>query len=302
MKRNVAGPREIDAIAVLALLACCIVWGINQVAIKEALQAIPPMMQAGIRSVIAALLLLGYALFRGVRIFDRDGTAWPGIIAGVLFAIEFVFLYVGLAYTTASRGVVFLYCAPFVVAIGSHYLVAGDRLSLAKTLGLGAAFAGVVLAMGESLWQPSKVSTVFGDTLSFLAAVLWGFTTLIVRVTPLKSAPAEKTLLYQLALSGLLLPIASVAWGEPAIGALTPRVLAAFVYSAFVVAFISYLTWFWLVRTYPPSKVSAFTFLAPVFGVLAGVLMLGEPLTATLVAALALVALGIYLVNRPQRA
>ena len=106
MKRNVAGPREIDAIAVLALLACCIVWGINQVAIKEALQAIPPMMQAGIRSVIAALLLLGYALFRGVRIFDRDGTAWPGIIAGVLFAIEFVFLYVGLAYTTASRGVV----------------------------------------------------------------------------------------------------------------------------------------------------------------------------------------------------
>jgi len=299
MQRN-AGPRDIDGLAVLTLVACCLIWGLNQVAIKEALKAFPPMMQAGLRSVIATGLLFAYARFRGVALFERDRTLWPGVVAGLLFGVEFLCLYVGLAYTTASHGVIFLYCAPFVVAIGSHYLVAGDRLSAGKSLGLLAAFVGMVLAMGEGAWNPGQRATAFGDVLVFVAAVLWGLTTLIVRVTPLRFAAAEKTLLYQLAVSALLLPVGSILWGEPRIGALTPRVWAAFGYSTVLVAFISYLTWFWLVRTYPPSKVSAFTFLAPVFGVLAGVVMLGEPLTGTLLGALALVALGIYLVNRPQ--
>lgn len=296
-----AGPRDIDTLAVVVLLVCCVAWGLHQVAIKEALKAIPPLMQAGLRSALSAVILLAYALIRGVRLFDRDRTFWPGMLAGVLFAFEFVFLYVGLAYTTASRGVVFLYCAPFVVALGSHFLVAGDRLSVPKTMGLLAAFAGVVLAMGESAWAPARQSTVLGDVLVFLGAVLWGLTTLLVRVTPLRHTAPEKALLYQLVVSAILLPIGSLAWGEPAIGTITPGVAMGFAYSAIVIAFGTYLAWFWLVTTYPPSKVSAFTFLAPVFGVIFGVILLGEPLTVTLVAALALVALGIYLVNRPQK-
>lgn len=295
------GPRDIDTLAVVVLLVCCVIWGLNQVAIKEALKAIPPLMQAGLRSALAAVLLFVYASVRGVRLWDRDRTLWPGIIAGMLFAAEFLFLYIGLAYTSASRGVVFLYCAPFVVALGSHFLVAGDRLTAAKAAGLLAAFAGVVLAMGESAIAPAKHSTAFGDAMVFIGAVLWGLTTLLVRVTTLRSAPPEKSLLYQLALSAMVLPLGSLAWGEPAIGEITTNVALAFVYSAVIVAFASYLAWFWLVTTYPPSKVSAFTFLAPVFGVIFGVLLLGEPLTATLLAALALVALGIHLVNRQQK-
>jgi drug/metabolite transporter (DMT)-like permease len=68
-----------------------------------------------------------------------------------------------------------------------------------------------------------------------------------------------------------------------------------------VVAFISYVTWFWLVRNFPPTRLSAFTFLSPVFGVMAGILMLGEAFTLSLAVALALIAFGIFLVNRPQR-
>jgi drug/metabolite transporter (DMT)-like permease len=121
----------------------------------------------------------------------------------------------------------------------------------------------------------------------------------LIRVTSLRSAAPEKTLLYQLAVSGILLPPASWLLGEPGIVNLSAPVLIAFAYTFIVVAFVSYIAWFWLVRTYPPTRVTAFTFLSPVFGVLAGNLVLGEAFTPSLGAALALVAFGIYLVNRP---
>ena len=284
----------------LILVLCCLVWGVNQVAIKVANTGISPAYQAGARSVIAALLLVLWARWRGLDLFQRDGTLWAGIAAGVLFAAEFLFLYQGLALTSASRGAVLLYCAPFVVALGSHLLVPGDRLTWTKTAGLLAAFAGVALAMGDQLVGTSRASLA-GDLMCFIAAVMWGATTVLVRVTTLRTAPAEKTLLYQLVASAVALLAAGYVWGEPGVIALTPTVIVAFAYTAVIVAFISYAVWFWLIRTYPPSKVSAFTFLAPVLGVLAGVVLLGEPLTPTLVGALALVAAGIYLVNRPQQ-
>jgi drug/metabolite transporter (DMT)-like permease len=184
--------------------------------------------------------------------------------------------------------------------VGAHYLIPGDRLTLAKVIGLTAAFAGLAVAVGESFTEPGR-PTLTGDLLCLLAAVLWGATTVLIRSTALKSASPEKTLLYQLSVSGVLLPPVSVLMGEPGIGALTPAVLLAFAYTAVVVAFISYVAWFWLVRNYPPTRVTAFTFLSPVFGVIAGNLMLGEAFTASLAVALVLIAFGIYLVNRPAR-
>jgi drug/metabolite transporter (DMT)-like permease len=292
---------RLDARAVIVVLACCASWGVNQVAIKVATAGIAPVLQAGLRSLLACGLVFAWAAMRGVRLFQRDGTLWAGLGAGLLFSLEFLTMYVGLSHTTASRSVVLLYASPFVVAIGAHYLIPGDRLSLAKIVGLTAALAGVAVAMGEGLAAPGR-PTLFGDLVSLLAAVLWGATTVFVRVTALRAAPPEKTLLYQLALSAMVLPVASHLMGEPAIADLSAPVLAAFTYTVVVVAFASYIGWFWLVRNYPPTRVAAFTFLAPVFGVLAGNLMLGEPFTPSLAAALALIAFGILLVNRPARA
>jgi drug/metabolite transporter (DMT)-like permease len=167
-------------------------------------------------------------------------------------------------------------------------------------MGLTAAFAGLAVAVGESFTEPGR-PTLTGDLLCLLAAVLWGATTVLIRATALRAATPEKTLLYQLFVSGVLLPPVSVAMGEPGIGDLSPAVLVAFAYTAVIVAFISYIAWFWLVRTYPPTRVTAFTFLSPVFGVIAGNLMLGEAFTASLATSLALIAFGIYLVNRPRQ-
>jgi drug/metabolite transporter (DMT)-like permease len=301
--RALAPPRaadRLDARAILILLACCACWGVNQAVIKIANEGISPIFQVGVRSLLSGALVFAWATARGIRLFERDGTLWAGIVCGLLFGLEFVLIYVGLNFTTASRGIVFLYLAPFVVAFGAHYLIPGDRLTVLKLAGLGAAMLGLMVAMREGLLEPGR-PTLWGDLLLLAAAVLWGATTVLIRVTALKTAAPEKTLLYQLAVSGVMLP--PVAWlaGEPGITNLSAPVILAFAYTFIIVAFVSYIAWFWLVRNYPPTRVTAFTFLSPVFGVLAGNLMLGEAFTPSLGVALVLVAFGIYLVNRPQR-
>ena len=134
---------RLDLRAVLVLLVCCACWGINQSAIKIANAGISPTLQVGLRSICAGVLVLAWAQLRGVRLFERDGTLWPGLLAGLMFAVEFMVLYVGLDRTTASRGVMLLYLSPFVVALGAHYLIPGDRLTLVKVVGLTAALAGL---------------------------------------------------------------------------------------------------------------------------------------------------------------
>jgi drug/metabolite transporter (DMT)-like permease len=290
---------RLDARAMLILVACCACWGVNQVAIKVANTGISPLLQIGLRSLLAAALVFAWSQARGVPLFRRDSTFWPGIISGLMFAGEFLALYVGLSYTSASRGVVFLYLAPFVIAFGAHFLIPGDRLNAFKALGLLAALGGLVVAMGEGVFSASGRATLTGDLLCVVAAVMWAATTLLVRVTPLRSVAPEKTLLYQLAVSGIVLVPASHLAGEPGFFEVSWPVVLAFSYTVLVVASVSYLAWFWLVRHYPPTRLSAFTFLSPVFGVMAGNLMLAEPFTPTLAAALALVAFGIFLVNRP---
>jgi drug/metabolite transporter (DMT)-like permease len=288
---------HLDLRAVLVILACCLCWGGGQVVIKIANSGISPVLQAGIRSLLSGGLLFIWAYARGIPLLERDRTFWPGVMVGVLFGFEFLALYVGLVHTTASRGVVFLYTAPFSVALGAHYFIPGDRLSLNKVLGLSAALAGLMVAMGESILAPGR-PTLYGDVLCALAALIWGVTTVLVRTTTLRSAAPEKTLFYQLAVSGLMLVPASWLMGEAGITDLRPAVLWAFAYSFIAVAFASYLAWFWLVRHYPPTRVSSFTFLAPVFGVIAGNLILGEAFTPSLTVSLLLIAGGIYLVNR----
>lgn len=111
----------------------------------------------------------------------------------------------------------------------------------------------------------------------------------------------NKTLFYQLAGSAVILISLAAAMGEPGVTAATPLVVSALLYQIVVVAFASYLTWFWLLARYPASQLAAFSFLTPLFGMAAGGLILSERITGALAIAMAFVALGIYLVNRAPR-
>lgn len=293
---------HLDARAVTLVLACTALWGINQVATKVALAEIPPLMQAGARSLGAALLLAVWSQARGLAIWGRDGTGGPGLLAGLLFAAEFACIFIGLQFTTASRMAVFIYLAPFVVALGMPLIAPAERLDRWQVLGLGAAFGGVVAAFAQGFTAPVAGPLQWlGDALGLGAALLWGLTTLVLRGSRLASALPEKTLLYQLLVSGLALAAASLAAGEPWPARLTGASLWPLAFQTVVVTFASYLTWFWLLRHYPATQLSAFTLFTPMFGLLAGVLLLGEPVTGRLLLALVAVSLGIALVNKVGR-
>jgi drug/metabolite transporter (DMT)-like permease len=277
----------------------CASWGFNQVAIKVALAGIPPVLQMGGRSLVAGLLVLLWCGLRRTQLLRADQTLWPGLAAGLLFAAEFVLLFWGMQFTTASRAVILLYLAPFVVAVCGHFFL-GEHLGLRKLTGLVFAFSGVALAFSDAL-EPAAASdthTLFGDLMCLAAAVLWGFTIVVVKGSALAQAPAEKTLLYQLGVSAVLGFALSFALGEQLAAGPALAVLAAFLYQAVWVAGFTYLAWFAMMRRYPASLLSAFTFLTPLFGVAFGAALLGDPLSPKLLAALLLVAVGIYLVNR----
>jgi drug/metabolite transporter (DMT)-like permease len=296
--RSPAQALDRTASAIMVLL--CVTWGLGQVAVKVANTGISPGLQAGLRSAGAAILVLLWSRARGLGLFARDGTWRAGIAAGLLFALEFLLIFWGLVYTQAVRAALLIYLAPFVVAIGAHFWVPGDRLTRPKLAGLAAAFAGLLVAFADALRLPSS-GELIGDVMCIVAAIAWGATTVLIRASALARASAEKTLLYQLAVSAAVLPLVSLALGEPGIVALTPPVLAALFYQTVIVAFASYVAWFWLVKHYPPSRLAAFSFLTPAFGVAAGGLLLGERVSTALIAALVLIAGGIVLVNRPQR-
>jgi drug/metabolite transporter (DMT)-like permease len=287
--------------AVGLMLVLCLVWGLNLVAIKLGNAGIPPVLQAGLRSVVAALLLLGWCRWRGIRLDDwrRGGTLWPGMLAGLIFGLEFIALFIGVGLTTASRGVVFLYGAPFFVALGAHWLIPGDGLTRAKAVGLLVAFGGLLLAFAEGLRAPAGDAALLGDALCLLAGALWGATTVLVKASRLGSASPLLVLLYQLVVSAPLLLIASPLLGESWWIAPGPLAVGALLYQGVVIAGISYATWFWLVSRHSASRLAAFSVLTPIFGVLAGWALLGDRLGSLFGAAVVLVALGLWLVNRP---
>jgi drug/metabolite transporter (DMT)-like permease len=295
---NPSAERPLSPGAVALMLMLCVSWGFNQIAVKLALPDIPPMLQAMIRSVGALPVLLLIARFRGVKIFERDGTLGAGLFAGVLFGIEFVLIFRGLLLTSASRAVVFLYTAPFFVALGSYQFL-GERLRASQWGGLALSFAGVALAIGVP--QPNvDANVLFGDLLIVGGGAMWAATTLIVKATPLLRAPPEKALGYQVALSIPILGLAAWLSGETITRVPGPLALSLMVYQAIWVVGLTFLIWFMLVRTYSVSKLSAFTFITPLFGVVASYLIMHDTLTLAFGAAAVLVIAGLYLVNRPS--
>ena len=286
----------LDGRAYGLLLACTMLWGLQQVAIKVALPSVSPLAQSAVRSALATVLLLGWAQWRGIRLFGRDGTLAAGIAAGVLFAGEFCFIYSGLAHTSASRMVVFVYLAPVLTALGLAIAVPGERLAPLQWAGVLLAFAGLVAAFADGLGAGDR-GTLLGDAFGVVAAVLWAATTVLVRGSSLARVPAEKTLFYQLAVSALLLPLAAWLVGEPGIVRLDPLAVGSLLFQGVAVAFASYLAWFWLLTRYYAGRLAVFSFLAPLFGVVFGVWLLGERLSPTFAVAALMVGAGIGMVN-----
>ena len=289
-------PRKenLDALAVGILLVCCMFWGFQQVLVKATVAELPPVFVSAVRGLGATLLLWLWCQWRGVRLFERDGSLWAGLLVGCLFAAEFAFIYIGLQLTTASRLTVFLYTSPFWVAALVPVFIRTERLKPLQWVGMACAFAAVVFALREGFGGGGAL----GDLMGLAAGALWGLTTVAIRACNLTRISAEKLLFYQLAISTVVLVGVSHGMGEPWDVSWSRFAIGSVVVQTVVGAFASYLAWMWMLGHYPATKISAFVFLTPLFALLFGMLWLGEAVTLTLALSLALVAVGIVLVNR----
>ena len=297
MQPMIARKDHLDSTAVSLLLACCLFWGMQQVLVKATLPHLPPVFQAAVRFAGATVLLMLWCRWRGVALFARDGSLRAGLLAGGLFAAEFACIYIGLQHTTASRLTVFLYTSPFWVAALVPLFVPTERLRPQQWAGLACAFVAVVFALREG-FAAGGPATGLGDLMGLAAGALWGLTTVAIRATGLARVSAEKLLMYQVAVSAVALPPLSLALAESWTTPWSAFAATSMAVQTVVGAFASYLAWMWMLGRYPATKISVFVFLTPLFALLFGALWLREPVTPSLLAALALVAVGIVLVNR----
>jgi drug/metabolite transporter (DMT)-like permease len=288
---------RLDLKAVIILVVLCILWGGNMAAIKFSNMGLEPVFTAGVRSAIAALLMMLWIAGKKEGIFPSGLKKIHILMVGLLFGLEFCLIYVAQRFTLASRSFIFLYTHPFWVALGAHYLILGDRLNWRRFAGLLLAFAGLVLVFSEGLRHYSA-SIFLGDVLMLLAALFWAATTLYIKRFLIAKSTPFQTLLYQLLFSApLLLGLSLILEGNP-YHYLDGIILFSLFYQTIIVAFLSYWAWFFLIHVYPVSTLAAFSFLTPIAGVFISSWLLGEPLTLALMLSLAVISLGIYLVNK----
>jgi len=287
--------KQLDGRALIAMIALCAIWGTQQVAIKLAALDMAPMLQVGLRSEVAFIIVYALVLARGERGFFGGGRWLPGLAVGGLFGLEFILFAEGLRYTDGSRMVVFLYTAPIFAALGLHATSTQERLAPLQWLGVIIAFGGIGIAFSQG-WTRQGAQAWIGDILGLAAGFAWGATTIAVRATRLGQTPAAVTLCYQLAGAGLLATGTAIASGQTAIS-LTPVLAASLIYQTIIISVVTYLAWFILLRRYLASRLGILSLMTPLFGIGFGVVILDEPLTPSFMIGVAVILTGIFLVN-----
>lgn len=290
---------QIDALGAGLLLFNSMLFGLNQVLVKVVNAGLQPVFQAALRSLIGLVPLLLYIYIRKRRVDFNDGSLLPGLLCGLCFSIEFLFLFQALDYTTVSRASVIFYCMPVWLTLAAHFLVPGERLTPRRTLGLVFALSGLVWAMG-SKGAPGNEFQFRGDLFCVIASMLWAAIALLARTTALNRSSPEQQLLYQLLVSSVVLLPASLFFGE-LVRDMNWTLGAILVFQGMVVVMVGFLIWFWVLANYPTSDMASFAFLVPVFGVMFGWLLLDEPITLAIAGGLILISIGIYLINSRPR-
>ena len=291
--------KTLDQTASSLMIVLCMVWGLQQVILKMAASDISPLMQIALRSGLAALLLLPLVLLDQKSQLMNPKNVKAGALVAVLFSLEFFLLAQALQLTSASHAVVLLYTAPIFVALGLHWKLPSERLTLLQWTGIGIAFIGIVVTfirpqqIGVNTFQQQML---WGDLYALAAAIAWAATTVTVRLSSLAQAAVTQTLFYQLAGSFILLLGLAFFMGQ-AVVQWTPLVMGSLAFHTLIVSFASFLAWFWLLRNYLASRLGVFSFLTPLFGIIFGVWLLDENIEANFIFGTTLVLLGILVVS-----
>ena len=291
---------HIDLAGAVGLIGFSALMGFNQVVIKVVNEGLQPVFFAALRSAGAALCIGLWMWARGRAPKVAPGTWGVGLLSGVIFATEFTFLFLALDLTTVTRTSVILYSMPVWLAVAAHFLLPGERITPGKAAGLALVFAGVAWAVIDRPGGGGQASLV-GDLCALAAAFGWAAIALVLKGTRLRDVHPEMQLFWQVTVSAPILMAAAFLFG-PFLRDLAPIHLWGLGFQIVVVVSMGFVFWFWLLSIYPAAGVASFSFLGPIFGFLFGWLLLGEEIGWSLAGALALVAAGLVLINRPPGA
>jgi drug/metabolite transporter (DMT)-like permease len=289
---------RMDLFGASGMVAFAAMLALNQVVIKLTNGGFGPVFAAGARSVLALGVLFLWIVIRRRKLSGLRATLWPGILLGTLFGVEFLLLFTALDLTTVSRSSIVFYSMPVWLAVAAHVLLPGETLSPRRILGLVLAMIGVIWALFDP--QSRDAGNLLGDFLALLACFCWVGIALVLRVTSLSKLPAESQLFWQLSVSAVILCLLAPVFG-PLLRDPTGWHIAGLLAQAIFVASLGFLFWLHLMSIYPASDIAAFSFLSPVLSVGFGWALLDEPVGPGFLGALALVSVGVVLINLRRR-
>ena len=274
-------------------------WGGNAVAIKLSLEAFPPMWTAFLRFSIAIVCVALWARFRGIPMRPKRSEWWWLVLLGVFFSIQIGLMNIGFEHTSGSIGSILMATNPIFAALWAHFLVAGDRLTRQRIIGLFVAFLGAAVVILQSGHIDGATAVGVGSGLVFLSAALLGCR-LAYTGRLLQRMDEVRVVLWQMVISVPVFGVAAlmsenIVWER--VG-LAP--IAGIVYQGLVVAGLGFMLLTYLMKRYSTSVITSFNFVSPISGVLLSVLVLGDKITFHVLAGVALVGTGLYLVARHQ--
>ena len=290
---------HIDYFGAICLIAFSVLLGINHVVIKVVNTGLQPVFFCGLRSLLAALFIVGWMKYKKLPIVFPRSDWKIGILAGTIFAAEFLCLFLALDYTTVIRNAIIYYSMPLWLSILAHFLLPNEKMTRTKLLGLGLAFSGVVWAI-SSKDDSVGVYTLFGDLCALGGAIGWAGIILLARGSSFSRIRPEMQLLWMTLVSAPMLIIASLFFGE-LVRDFQYMHIFGLLFQSIVVVAIGFIFWLWLLSIYPASGVASFAFLTPIFGMAFGWLILSESLSNNIAISACLVVIGIFLINRPNK-
>lgn len=295
MSAEVDHNRPMTPVAIaLALLLFCL-WGANNLAIKVAVETIPPLAAAGLRFSLGLVFLAATARAKRVSLRPQPGEFRGLWVLSSLFLIQVATMNWGQKLTSAVRGTVFLAAHPLFVALFAAWFIAGDQLNRQRSTGLFLAFAGVFATFAEGFLSPG--GGLLGDAIMILSAVLLGGRLVYLKLL-IQKIPAQRTLVWQVGLAVPIFYLLSALLERHLWGDVGLRHVGAMLYQGVVIAGFCFTGNAWLYERFRASQVAAYTFTTPLWGVLWCGLIGHEPITAWVLAGVGLVALGIAVASR----
>ncbi|MFA7434306.1 MAG: DMT family transporter [Gemmobacter sp.] len=289
---------RMDTFGAVVLIGFAFLFGANQVMIKVMNGGYQPVFAAGARSAIAALCILVWMWARGLSPRVGPGVLPVSLALGLLFAAEFLCLFIALDLTTVVRATVVFYSMPVWLALAAHVFLPGERITPRKGAGLGLAFAGMALALADR--GEGTGASLTGDLLGLGAAMSWAALALLARKAGEQGVGPQVQLFWMVAISAPVLLLASPLFG-PLLRDPEPVHHLMLGLQSIVVVAVGMLVWLAMLSIYPAAGVASFSFLSPLFGLGLGWAILGETVGPLLLIAGATVAAGILLINLPGR-